>query len=141
MPRSCSLERVVFSRGSWCDPDSHIDRRVFLRVGGAVRIRIARRRSSHVLPRAPTGGSPFCTSNPNLAHPNSRRFQPKDVLGEDQEYLHEVVPLQLQLQRPGRVWQDEGPREPEGRAVRARKQLDLLTVVAAEDGQEAAKAR
>ena len=141
MPRSRSLERVVFGRRSGCDPNSHVDRRVFLRVGGAVRIRIARRRPSHVLPRATTGGSPLCTSNPNLAHPNSRRFQTKDILGEDQEYLHEVVALQLQFQRPGRVWQDEGPREAEGRAVRARKELDLLTVVAAEDGQEAAKAR
>ena len=93
-----------------------------------------------IRPSSTAGGSALRASNPNFAHPNGRGLQTKDVLRENQKYLDEIITLQLQFQGPGRVWQDERPREPKGRAVRPRKQLHLLTVVPAKNRQEAVKA-
>jgi hypothetical protein len=46
---------------------------------------------------APSCCSPFCSAKPDLTHPNSSRFEPKHILGEDEKNLDEVVTLELQF--------------------------------------------
>ena len=89
------------------------------------------------LARAAACGAALRPANAHFSHAHSSRLESKDILSEDEKDFHQVIALELQLERTWGIGKDECPTKPERGTVRAREELNLLAVLTTEDRQEA----